>query len=81
MEIQKVCLLVKVSVHHFRKIVGCLDGHYFLLLVLVFISPRCLEPVGLIKNLAENRIISILISAMHGLLIFKKRAFVKYLYK
>ena len=42
--------LFKVMVHHFRKIKGCLDGHKFSSLVLVFIS-LCLEPVDLMKNI------------------------------
>ena len=50
--------LFKVTVHHFRKIGGCLDGRWLSSLVLVFISPRCLEPVGLTKNLAPNTIMS-----------------------
>ena len=50
--------IIKVTVHHFRKIGGCLDGHYFSSLELVFISLRWLEPVGLTKNVASNRIMS-----------------------
>ena len=42
-------LNVKVTVHHFR-IGGCLDGWKFLSLVLDFISPRCLEIVGISKS-------------------------------
>ena len=37
--------IVKVSVHHFRKIGGCLDGHQF----------SCLERAELTKNLNKNR--------------------------
>ena len=43
----------KGTVPHFRKIGGCLDGHY-----IVFISPRCREPVDLTKNLAPNCLMS-----------------------
>ena len=50
-----VCSSIKVSVHHFRKIGGCLEGHYFLSLLLVFIFLRCHEPEGLTNNLAQNR--------------------------
>ena len=42
---------IKATVHHFRKIGGCLDSHQFSPLILVFISLRCFEPVGLTKNL------------------------------
>ena len=45
----------KGSVHHFGKIGRCFDGHLSSM-VLVFISPRCLETVGLTKNLAQNSI-------------------------
>ena len=42
--------LLKLSVHHFRKFGGFLDGHYFSSLVLVFIFPRRLELVELTKT-------------------------------
>ena len=29
---------------------GCLEGHFFSSLIQVFISPRCLEPVGLTRK-------------------------------
>ena len=41
--------LVKVTVQHFRKLGGCLDGHYSFHhcpMVLVFIFPRWFEAVG-----------------------------------
>ena len=50
---------LKVTIYHFRKIGGCLDGNQLLSLVLVFISPKCLKPVELANNLAQNRIMSI----------------------
>ena len=52
---------IKVSVHQIRKIGGYLVLHYFSSLVLVCISPLCLEPLGLTKN----RIISICSSFQH----------------
>ena len=42
----------------FQKNWRTLYGHEFLSLVLVFISSRCLEPVGLTKKLSPNRIMS-----------------------
>ena len=51
-----IMILFKVRVHHLKKIGGCIDGNYFSELVLFFFSPRCLEPLGLTKNLQEIRI-------------------------
>ena len=42
--------ILKLTVHHFR----CFDGDYFSTSILDFLSPRCLEPVGLTKSLEEN---------------------------
>ena len=72
---------MKVSIHHFRNIGGCLDGHYFSSLVQVFISPRCLEPVGLTKNLAPNRIMSLWASnSFFYYLYFFKSLIIQYIF-
>ena len=53
-----LCLNFRYSsfkvVHHFRKIGGYIDGHLLFSLVLVFISPRCLEPVGLTEKIGSK---------------------------
>ena len=55
-----------------EKLKGALMvDHYLSSLVLVFISPRCLKPVGLAKDLAQNRIISIW--AANSWFLFKTR--------
>ena len=59
---------LKGSIHHFRKIGGCLDDHVFS--SLFFISSRCFEPVGLTKNLTKNRKISLSSSFLQRILNF-----------